>query len=473
MILPAPQGHGYYSTCYLLAVLTIVLVALFEGQRRGFQRRPWLVLLACWLLAFIVGTKLITLPFTTWPAALLGPAVPTEQARSVLGGALSGGLMVLVLRRWLGFGWQVFDALALPLCAGLVVQCVGCLLTGCCFGELSTTGLVYAAGTPPWWAQVSEGLIPATATQALPVVPTQIYSLLLCLGTGSVLWLTRHRAWPVGSWLLLQTGLLLLGRFSIEFWRHPASEPVAAQPFTMGGVTMLTLQWLLLPLALLALAAWAWQVSRPALSRPAAAQAGGTFQRLLAVVGLLLLTALLGPGVLTLPEVLVVKALLLAMLVLEGAALLRGKMMDQQPQSRRPVALTLQAAAGWLLLTSQTSPTVAPPAASAGNEPTQSLTLTLGGRQGQYDELSADETGCGSSGYRAIHDHSYRVGGGSWPTPSTRKPMAHLTPSALASGRARTGWPSTCSGRAISRLIRTTPRLANRCSASTLSLPGS
>ncbi|GAA4363781.1 hypothetical protein GCM10023185_32790 [Hymenobacter saemangeumensis] len=150
MHLPDPHGHGYYTTFYVLAVLTTLLLALYEGHRRRYPLRPWLVLLACWLLAFIVGTKLITIPAASWLPLLQGQPWPVDTARSVLGGAVSGGLAVLALRRWLGLGWSVFDALALPQALGLAVQCVGCLLTGCCFGAVSPTGLVGPAGGRPY-----------------------------------------------------------------------------------------------------------------------------------------------------------------------------------------------------------------------------------------------------------------------------------------------------------------------------------
>lgn len=81
-------------------------------------------------LALILGTKLITHPVDDWSSLLFSNA-PTDTARSILGGGLAAVLAVLGLRRWLGLPWAVLDALALPLCAALMVQCVGCVLTGC------------------------------------------------------------------------------------------------------------------------------------------------------------------------------------------------------------------------------------------------------------------------------------------------------------------------------------------------------
>ena len=138
MLLPYAPDHEYYTPFYLLATLTNVLLLLWEGWRRGFPLRPWLTLVAASSLALILGTKLITHPIGEW-SSLLFTNAPTDTARSILGGGLAATLVAAILRRWLGLSWAVLDALALPLCAALLVQCVGCVLTGCCFG-LPTTG---------------------------------------------------------------------------------------------------------------------------------------------------------------------------------------------------------------------------------------------------------------------------------------------------------------------------------------------
>ena len=320
------HGHDYYTPFYLLATLTNVLLLGWEGWRRGFALRPWLAMVAASSLALILGTKLITNPVGDWGTVLFGDAAGTT-ARSILGGGLAAGLAVLALRRWLGLPRAALDALALPLCAALAVQCVGCVLTGCCFGlpTAGVWGLTYAAGTLPYWAQVQAGLLPAGAAHSLPVAPTQLLALGLCVAVGGVLLATRHRRWPVGSWLLLQAGLLLLGRFGLSFWRAPAGEPVAGAAHNFLGAQWLTLQFILLPVALLVLAGWAWRVRRyeAGTAERAASPAAASPGRTVAVAVLLLaLSAGLGRNALTLPELLVVRALLLTVLLAEAGAVL-------------------------------------------------------------------------------------------------------------------------------------------------------
>ncbi|GAB3864733.1 hypothetical protein GCM10028824_02660 [Hymenobacter segetis] len=428
MTLPYTPGHDYYTPFYLLATLTNVLLLLWEGWRRGFPLRPWLTLVAASSLALILGTKLITHPVGDWSSLLFSNA-PTDTARSILGGSLAAALTVVALRRWLGLGWAVLDALALPLCAALVVQCVGCVLTGCCFGEPTTGvwGLTYAAGTLPWYCQVQAGLLPTTALHSLPVAPTQLLALLLCAAVGGVLLATRKRRWPVGSWLLLQTGLLLLGRFAQAFWRDAASEPVAGDVHSVLGARWLELQMWLLPLGLLALGLWVWRVRRPSASpiyKFEAAQPVPASRYLLVLVGLLGLTAALSATALTQPETTVVRGLLLMVLAVEASQLLASGSTRLVNQSTiwsldflhslpLPRLLPVGLAATVFVLTSQ----------SPAPDSVRTVDIAVGGLTGGFTQdsfydVSSSGSGCDSSPGSQIpasrdgYKHRYRAAGG-------------------------------------------------------------
>lgn len=415
MTIPYSHGQDYYTPFYLLATLTNVLLLLWEGWRRGFPLRTWLTLVAASSLALILGTKLITHSVGEWGLLLLGNA-PTDTARSILGGGLAVALAVLGLRRWLGLSWAVLDALALPLCGALMVQCVGCLLTGCCFGlpTGSAWGLTYAAGTLPWYAQVQAGLLPATAAHSLPVVPTQLLALLLCAAVAGVLLATRRRQWPVGSWLLLQTGLLLLGRFGLSFWRDPVGEPVAGTVHPMLGGHWLDLQLLLLPLALLALGIWAWRVRRAgarlATGAVAIAPVTRPARNLVVVLAMLALTALLGRHALTLPESLAVRALLLAVLVAEAHAALATLHLRGPRLVGLPMSVLL---AGIILLTTAQAP--APkkiPASDSGS--TRSVIVTggvLGNHHDANQEIQLNNSGCSGAQQLELQQQVRAVGG--------------------------------------------------------------
>ncbi|MDO7847192.1 prolipoprotein diacylglyceryl transferase [Hymenobacter sp. M29] len=417
MTIPYAPGHDSYAPFYLLATLTNVLLLLWEGWRRGFPLRPWLTLVAASSLALILGTKLITHPIGGW-ASLLFTNAPTDTARSILGGGLAAGLTVVALRRWLGLSWAVLDALALPLCAALMVQCVGCGLTGCCFGEPTGAawGLTYAAGTLPWAAQVQAGLLPATAAHSLPVVPTQVLALALCAAVGTVLLATRRRRWPVGSWLLLQTGLLLLGRFALAFWRDATGEPVAGDAHLVMGGRWLELQLWLLTLAVLALGLWAWRVRGGASGNSSAsaepvASSSGPWPRLITVAGMLGVTALLGPAALTLPEVLVVKALLLAVLLAEAStALAPVANVRALRLARLPLSLLL---VGLIAISTAQAPApeqTPPPGAG----PTRAVTITGGVLENHHDadqKILVNNSGCSGSQRLALQQQVQAAGG--------------------------------------------------------------
>lgn len=401
LLLPSPLGHHHYTTFYVLAFLLNQALLLWIGYRRGYALRSWLLLTTGVTLAFIVGTKLIAVPGTDWSLLWQHGQWPAGTARSVLGGAVGGVLAGLLLRRWLGYGWHALDAFCLPSAAAYALQCVGCLLTGCCFGHVAGWGVSYAPDTLPFLAQVERGLIPATAAHSLPVLPTQALSGLLMLAVAGLLWVLRARPWPGGSWRLLQAALLVAGRFGVEFWRDPAGEQVGAELTTVLGLTLKQVQWALLPLLVLFGGAW-WRRTRPRAAAPAPEVVPTNYpvRNLLGVAAMLLLTALLGPAAFTLPEVLVVKAGLTVVLALELAALLRHGL--ARPQR---LALPLSLVSVVLLFSNQA------PAPTDSATARRYLTLGLGSTQGAYDEDHV-ESGCGGPGSRTAYYHRYRAVGG-------------------------------------------------------------
>ncbi len=410
---PSPHGHFYYEASQLAAFALYVGLLLAQGYRRGYAWRSWLPLVAAATLALVLGCQLVFLAPADWLAWLGGDAELARAVaggpRSVVGGAAFSLGAVLALRRALGFrGWGVLDAFAGPLCWALAVQSVGCMLVGCCWGEptaAGTWGFVYGPGTPAYAAQFAQGLLPAGAPHALPVVPTQLYHLLLCAGTGLALYRLRRRAtgWPGGSRYLLAMGLLCLGRLTIEFWRDAASEPLRAAPLVLAGHSLpgLGLQWLLLLEAAALLGGWIWLVRR---GRSLGADALVPAGRAPALVGLGLLaaTARLAPGTLNLPETLFLQALLLAVLLAEARTALLALGRNLPRLAGLPLSLLL-ASALFLATAQAPAPRQSPPAAEAPR-----LTFSVGALHNQYDERPS--SGCGSSPY--TYGHRTQAAGG-------------------------------------------------------------
>ncbi|OGX91875.1 hypothetical protein [Hymenobacter coccineus] len=410
--LPAVFRPGHYTACYLLAVATYQLLLLLEGRQRGFALRPWLLMQAATLLAFVVGCKLVVLPLADWPALWHGGAdLGAYPMRSALGGIAASSLVLLALRRWLGLGWAAFDAFVGPLAAGLAVQCLGCLAAGCCWGELAGSGglgLSFGPGTGPYAVQVARGLLPAGALHTLPVVPTQLYGLVLCLALAGATWATRRRAWPAGLRYLLGTGALLLAWGGLCQWRDPASQTLGAQPLVLGGVRLLAIQWGVLGLGLLHLAGAAllrWWGTVFSVARAATPGAPQPVRQLAGAAALLALTAALAPHALTGAEFRVLQVALGALLLAEAAAwwpALAAAGWRGQPRLAFAGALAL------LVLMSQ--------APAPSQDSTRTIDFSVGASQGSYDQdfdynATTSGGGCG--------------GGGSYPVPPARSGYLH------------------------------------------------
>jgi hypothetical protein len=412
--LPSPHGHSYYESCQLVAFTVYVALLLAQGRRCGYPWRNWLPLVATSTLALIVGCQLVALPPGDWLGWLRGDAAPlgavASGPRSVIGGATASLLAVLAVRRMLGFrGWGVFDSFGAPLCWALAVQCVGCLLVGCCWGEIATGqgfALVYGPGTLPYHLQQAQGVLPGGAAHSLPLVPTQVYALLLCVGAGLVLHGVRRRAgWPPGSRYLLALGLLMLTRFIIDFWRDPASEPLGGAALTLAGCTLLQVQWLMLLGAVLLLGSWAWLIGQPSWGpTPSVLVEAG--QPGLVALGLLMATTRLASSTLSVAETLMLQALLLAVLLAEGLATLALF----RRWAPRLAGWPLGILSGMLLVLMAQAPAPQHKALNstelAGG---RSLTFSTGSLGNQYDEYVT--SGCSPVSHWAYYHRSRAAGG--------------------------------------------------------------
>ncbi|MFD1874079.1 prolipoprotein diacylglyceryl transferase family protein [Hymenobacter bucti] len=406
--LPSSHGHPYYELSQLAAFAVYVALLLAQGQRRGYPWRQWLPLVATSTLALIVGCQLVALAPSNWLGWLRGDAAlvaaVADGPRSILGGATASLLAVMAVRRALGFrGWGVLDAFGAPLCWALAVQCVGCLLVGCCWGEATlgaSWGLAYGPGTLPYVVQQARGLLPLGAAHSLPLVPVQLVALLLCAGAGLVLHAVRRRAgWPPGSRYLLALGLLMLTRFTIDFWRDPASEPLGGVALTVAGCTLLRVQWLMLLGTTLVLGGWAWLVRQPRVAPTPPAWAGPG-QPTLVALGLLVANTRLAPSTLSAAETLLLQALLLAVLLAEARAWLVALGQQLPRLAGLPLGALLAVA---LVGSTAQAPAPQQPVTSSEDAPTKTITLS-GGVLGNYHEAQEDilESNQGCSGSQPL-----------------------------------------------------------------------
>jgi len=169
--------------------------------------------------------------------------------------ALAAGSVIAYLRwRRLSIG-KVADIVAPCIALGLVFGRIGCFLNGCCWGAVcperfplgvkfprleSRIGeTVYATGSYAYLDHLKKGLIPKTATQSLPVYPTQLCASLAAGLICVVLLLARRiRQWN-GQIFALFGMLYPAARFVEEIFRAdtpPESRWWGLTPFQVISI---------------------------------------------------------------------------------------------------------------------------------------------------------------------------------------------------------------------------------------------
>ncbi|TGE08384.1 prolipoprotein diacylglyceryl transferase [Hymenobacter fodinae] len=371
-----PSSTDSYLIFYLAGFAVAGLLLAREAYARQYAWRHWLPLLAGTMLCLILGTRLVAGSGTDWQHLLLHGEWTGPNSRSILGGIVGAAVALAVLRRVLGFNRGVYDAFALPLFVGLAVQGVGCLLTGCCFGTPTTNlgGVCYAPHTLPFLTQVARGVLPSTAAHSLPVHPAQIYQIVLCILIVGSLRLRRSQRQAPGQQFLLAVLLYAAGRFGLEFIHDSAGDLLGTSLW--HGLKQV--QWLLL-LVVTALAG-VWLYRGRVTHHSSSFTSLGHWRPRLVVGVLLLITALLSTGWLTMPEQLVVKSLLLASLLLE-AGLWARRQTRQAPQL---LALPVLLSGVVLLLTSQ----------APAPDPRRYTTISAGGLAGTSEQYFGYPYGC-------------------------------------------------------------------------------
>ena len=176
-------------------------------------------------------------------------AADTSQIIRVDRGGLVfyGGLIAAIVAY---FGWCIakrerFTALGDLMCTvvplGHAFGRIGCFFFGCCYGRRSDGmfAVHFPYRSPAWHEQVAAGELPPRATEALGVLPTQLFEAAALLVLFAFL-VFAYRRWKGRSGLV--TGLYMAGyallRFPLEFLRgDPRAEvgPLSiAQTISIG-----------------------------------------------------------------------------------------------------------------------------------------------------------------------------------------------------------------------------------------------
>jgi len=160
------------------------------------------------------------------------------------GGFLGGLLGTAVFCRIHGVRLLAVADCAVPsLCLGLMLTRIGCLLAGCCFGQPweGPWAVRFPAGSPAFEQQALQGLLPAGATESLPVHPTQVYEALVGLALLSVVMAVRRRQkFPGQALVAFFLGYAAL-RYAIEVVRADAGRGAIGPFSTSQLIALVTL----------------------------------------------------------------------------------------------------------------------------------------------------------------------------------------------------------------------------------------
>lgn len=215
-----PAWHPLMETlAYATGYAVFRRVRRRAGDIVDAQRR-WAVI-ATAAVGALVGSRLLGLAeqwptvFEAWQTGRMWALVLSPGGKTIVGGLLGGWLAVEIVKKLSGIRRRTGDLFALPLCVGIAVGRVGCLLAGLAddtYGKPTTL---------PWAIDLGDGI---------GRHPVQVYEILFLILLGMVV-STKARL-PEGARFRIFMGGYLAWRLSIDFLKP--------QPL-IGGLNLI--QW--------------------------------------------------------------------------------------------------------------------------------------------------------------------------------------------------------------------------------------
>ena len=261
-----------YGVMLLAAVAAGTGLAIVRGRRAGFDADTIVSLGTQVFLWGLVGARLFYV--AEYPGQFFAPGQGLAASLAAVANVAAGGLVVFgSLPTAAAAAWlfarrrglpllRLADCIAPSLLVGLALGRLGCFLNGCCYGGPTDLpwGVRFPPESPPWFDQMSRGLIPAAdargvAPWSLPVHPAQLYAAIdAALLAGLALAYTPFRR-REGAVFALVLALHPVSRLLLEAIRVD-EPPALGTPLSVSQ---------LISIVLLGLAAglWAWIMTRP------------------------------------------------------------------------------------------------------------------------------------------------------------------------------------------------------------------
>jgi phosphatidylglycerol:prolipoprotein diacylglycerol transferase len=238
-----------FNGAFIAGTLAAMYLQFREGKRKAYPLATWVTVIAVFNGLLVAGSRLGGFSLADW-ATLFGKGIfPPHAEKTVMGGLLLALPVYFIVKRWWKLPAGAIDSIVLGLPLAAFFCRIGCLFSGCCFGELThgAWGLCYAPGTSAYAWQLSRGLIQPGADTALPVHPVQLYFILSNCLTFCILYVNRDRFRRAGSLALAGLSLLMLFRFGHEFFREATTN---RGEFGLILVGLKTVQWVCLAIGI-------------------------------------------------------------------------------------------------------------------------------------------------------------------------------------------------------------------------------
>lgn len=228
-----PISIKTYGFCMALGFFAAWQVLGWLCKKSGRSSEAFSNLVVYLLIGGVLGSRTAYV-IEHWSAEFA--ANPVDVVKVWQGGLMFyGGLLLDIL---IFLAWciarrekmlEVADLLTAVIPLGHAFGRIGCFFYGCCYGKTSNAAwaVAFPRGSPAWHEQAQAGLIPWSATESLPVLPTQFVeaAALLVLFAAVLLAYRRFHASKPG----FTTGCYLAGyavvRFALEYMR---GDPRAA-----------------------------------------------------------------------------------------------------------------------------------------------------------------------------------------------------------------------------------------------------
>lgn len=232
-----PFGLPLYAYGAMLCLSVIIgrLLAVRLAERAGMDARLMDRCCVWTLAAALIGARLLFVVTNLDQFDRLSNLFRWWDGGVVAYGGFLGGFLGAVgfcrIHRIRALDWA--DCVAPSLCIGLVITRIGCFLAGCDFGRPwdGPWAVSFPAGSPAFAQQTLQGLLPAGATQSLPVHPTQLYESLAGLVLLVLVMAVRRRHTFSGQPLMAFVLGYAVLRYAIEIVRADTNRG-AIGPFS-------------------------------------------------------------------------------------------------------------------------------------------------------------------------------------------------------------------------------------------------